>query len=179
MSLDPQTPQSSCIIPAMKLIDEKFKQDPKHYILQTLLAFVAVAVIVTVFGVLTSGVIVAALGASAFVVFATPHSSTARPRNVIGGHVLCMAIGLLCSIPFRFDLLAFNEHTAGILGAAAVALSIFVMVVTDSEHPPAAGNALAFTITTVDFEHILFTLGAVIALSLIRYGLRNWLRDLT
>ncbi len=163
----------------MKLVDEKFKQDPKHYVLQTLLAFVAVAAVVTVFGVLTSGVIVAALGASAFVVFATPHSSIARPRNLIGGHVLCMAIGLLCSIPFRFELLARNEHTAGILGAAAVALAIFVMVVTDTEHPPAAGNALAFAITSIDFAHILFTLGAVTAFALIRHGLRHWLRDLT
>jgi len=163
----------------MKWIDEKFRQDPKHYILQTLLAFVAVAAVVTMFSVLTSGVIVAALGASAFVVFATPHSSIARPRNLIGGHVLCMVIGLLCSIPFRLDLLAVTEHTAGILGAAAVALAIFIMVVTDTEHPPAAGNALAFAVTVVDIEHILFTLGAVVASSLIRHGLRHWLRDLT
>ena len=84
-----------------RLIDERFREDPLHYTLQTLLAFGVIATIVVAMGVLTSGTVVAALGASAFIVFAMPHYETAQTRNLVGGHVICLSIGLLCSIPVR------------------------------------------------------------------------------
>jgi CBS-domain-containing membrane protein len=163
----------------LRLIDERFREDPVHYVLQTLLAFVVIALIVVGMGVLTSGTIVAALGASSFIVFAMPHYKPARPRNLIGGHVVCLALGLLCSIPVRtIPGLTDHEVGLGLIAAAAVALSIFAMVVTDSEHPPAAGNALAFAITSVGLGDVLFTLGAVVLLAIVRHALRGWLRDL-
>jgi len=164
----------------LRLIDEKFREDPAHYVLQTLLAFAVIAVVVVGMGVLTNGTIVAALGASAFIVFAMPHSPSARPRCLIGGHAICLAIGLVCSIPVRLvPGLVHHEATLGLIAAAAVALAIFGMVVTDSEHPPAAGNALAFAITSVVLDDVLFTFGAVVLLAIFRYALRGWLRDLT
>jgi len=163
---------------AVRLLDERFRQDPAHYVVQTLLAFASIAVIVVVMGVLTNGTIVASLGASAFIVFAMPHYKTARPRNLIGGHVLCMSIGLVCSVPFRLGVVPSNELTVGLIAAAAVSLAIFAMAVTDTEHPPAAGNALAFSVSLVGFGHILFTLGTVVLFALVRYMLRGWLRDL-
>jgi len=121
---------------------------------------------------------VAALGSSAFVVFAIPHSRTAQPRRLIGGHIVSMAIGIVCSIPFRVGLLGRGDLALGLLAAAAVTLAILVMVVTNTEHPPAAGNALAFSISHVTWAHVLFILGAVVALAVVRHFLRHWLRDL-
>ena len=162
-----------------RLIDDRFREDPLHYVLQTILAFVIIAAVVVGMGVLTNGTIVAALGASAFIVFAMPHYKTARPRSLVGGHVVCLAIGLVCSIPVRVvPELVQREVVLGLIAAVAVALSIFAMVVTDSEHPPAAGNALAFAITRVVFDDVLFTLVAVALLAIVRYLLRGWLRDL-
>ena len=163
---------------SFRLIDEKFRRDPGHFVLQSLLAFVLIAAIVLVMGTLTNGAIVAALGASAFIVFATPAHKTASPRSLIGGHVLCMAIGALCSTPFRLGLIGVSGLSQGLLGAAAASLALFGMVVTDTEHPPAAGNALAFAVRPVGIEQALFTMGAVLLLSLIHRALRNWLRDL-
>ena len=163
----------------LRLIDEKFRENPVHYVLQTLLAFGVIAAIVVVMGVVTSGTIVAALGASAFIVFAMPHDRTAGPRHLLGGHAICLSIGLLCSIPMRTVAgLASSEVAIGLIAAAAVSLSIFAMVITDIEHPPAAGNALAFAIARLDAGHVLFTLGAVVLLALVRQILRRWLRDL-
>ncbi len=163
----------------VRLIDDRFREDPAHYALQTLLSFVVIAAVVVVMGVLTHGTIVAALGASAFIVFAMPHYRTAKPRCLVGGHVICLAIGLLCSLPVRMvPGLSTHEVGLGLLAAAAVALAIFGMVVTDTEHPPAAGNALAFAITRVVFDDVLFTLGAVVLLAIVRHLLRGWLRDL-
>lgn len=162
----------------MRFIDERFRQEPGQYVLQSLLAFAVIAGVVLVMGALTNGAIVAALGASSFVVFAMPRYKTARPRNLIGGHVLCMAIGAVCSIPLRMHLVPQGGLPQGLLAAAAVSLALFGMVVTDTEHPPAAGNALAFAVTPVELEHALFTLGAVVLLAFVRRGLRTWLKDL-
>ena len=62
----------------MQLMDKSFKRAPKSYIMQSLLAVVAVAIILYFVEVLTHAAIVAALGASAFIVFAMPHSITAK-----------------------------------------------------------------------------------------------------
>jgi len=163
----------------MRWIDERFRRHPVHYIAQCIIGFAVVAAIVSVFGAITHGAVVAALGASAFIVFAMPHHATATPRRLLGGHALSMAIGLLCSVPLRLGLVPDSALGVGLLAAAAVALSMFAMVITNTEHPPAAGNALAFAMGSVGLQHGLFTVGAVLLLALARRLLRGWLRDLT
>ena len=161
----------------MQWIDEGFRRAPRHYVLQTLMAFVCVVVLVMVLGILTNGTIVAALGASSFIVFAMPKHDTARPRSLIGGHALCLVIGLACSLPLRMGWIA-SGLGQGLMGAIAVAVSIFAMVVFNTEHPPAAGNALAFAVAIEGWGAVGFTLGAVCFLSLVRHMLRGWLRNL-
>jgi len=161
----------------MHWIDEGFKQAPGHYLLQTLMALVTMVALVIGLGALTNGAVVAALGASAFIVFAMPKHATAEPRRLIGGHVMCVAIGLICSIPLRLGWIG-SVVGQGLVGAVAVALAIFAMVVFDAEHPPAAGNALAFAVSSIAWDHVGFTLGAVVFLAGVHYVLRGWLRDL-
>lgn len=163
----------------MRFVDEKFRRIPLRFLAQSCLAFVAVAIIAVYLGVITNGAVVAALGASAFIVFATPNHDTAQPRRLIGGHCICIVIGLLCSMPFRFGVLPRSEVSIGLIAAAAVGLAIFAMTMTDTEHPPAAGNALAFAISVRGTEHVMFILGAVICLASIHRIFRRWLRDLT
>jgi len=59
---------------AAKLLDERFRKNPGRYLVQVALAFVTIAGVMTFLGVLTQGVVVAALGSSAFVVFAIPQA---------------------------------------------------------------------------------------------------------
>ena len=161
----------------MRWIDDGFRRQPIPYLLQSLMAFAVVAVLVVVLGALTHGAVVAALGASTFIVFAMPSRDTARPRSLIGGHAVSMALGLLCSVPLRWGWVDSGIALA-LLGAVAVSLSLFAMVVFDMEHPPAAGNALAFATSTLAWGHVGFTLSAVLLLALVRRLLRGWLRDL-
>lgn len=163
----------------MRLIDEKFRRSPARFLAQSSLAFAAVAIIAVYLGAATNGAVVAALGASAFIVFATPEHDTAQPRRLVGGHCVCIAIGFLCSMPLRFGVVFRTPTSVGLLAAAAVGLSILAMTVSDTEHPPAAGNALAFAISARGANHVLFILGAVACLALIHRFLRKWLRDLT
>jgi CBS-domain-containing membrane protein len=163
----------------MRLLDEKFRESPGRFLVQSFLAFVAIAIIAVYLGAATSGAIVAALGASAFIVFAMPGHDTAQPRRLIGGHAICVAIGLVCSIPLRLGVVPRTAASVGLLAAAAVGFSVLAMTMTDTEHPPAAGNALAFAVTARGFNHVLFIAAAVVSLGIIHRLLRRWLRDLT
>ncbi|MFC1974588.1 HPP family protein [Chloroflexota bacterium] len=166
----------------MYIIDKSFRQAPRRYILQSLFATVAVALILFFVEVLTHAAIVAALGASTFIVFAMPHSITAQPRRLIGGHIIGLICGTFCYYTFltgSLGELATNwEYIPWFAAALSVGLSIFLMTITDTEHPPAASTALGVAIHTWSYEVIIFVLSFAIGLALIRRVLRSYLRDL-
>lgn len=166
----------------MHLIDKSFVRAPKRYIIQSLLAIVVVAIILYFVEVLTHAAIVAALGASAFIVFAMPHSITAQPRRLIGGHIIGLISGSVCYFAFLtgpLGKLVNNwEFTTLFVYALAVGLSIFLMVVTDTEHPPASGTALGIVAHAWSYQVIIFILACAIGLAVVRRVLRGYLRDL-
>jgi CBS-domain-containing membrane protein len=66
-------------------------------------------------------VIVAALGASTFIVFAMPSSATAEPRRLIGEHAVGLFSGALCYLVFlsgSFEQLITNYEFILILTGA-------------------------------------------------------------
>ena len=119
----------------MNLIDKSFVRDPKHYLLQSLLAVVIIMVIFY-FEVIPHIVIAISLGGSAFVVFTMPSRATAR--RLVGGHI----VGLICGSIFYFLFfagplaeLAANERVITILAyALAVGLCIFLMTILLLKH---------------------------------------------
>ncbi len=76
---------------------------------------------------------VASMGASAVLLFATPHSPLAQPWNVIGGHVISTFLGV-CAHQF-----VANPFIAGGLG---VGLAITTMYYLNCLHPPGGASAL-------------------------------------
>jgi CBS-domain-containing membrane protein len=146
----------------------KFKKLWKYYILQSLLAAAALAVLVLILG-KEKMVIISAMGATSFIVFAMPKAASAQTRNVIGGHL----VGLACGAVFYLTALPyFVEYPS------AVAIAIFLMVALDVEHPPAAGTALAVVINEVSRDAFITIMVSTLVLSQCRYYLRNYLKDL-
>src|SRR6266545_2522013 len=92
---------------------------------------------------------------SIVLVMAAPESTQARPRNIVGGHLLSALCGLGVVI-----LLGNNPW----LAALAVGLSIALMQLTDTLHPPAGINALLMVTANVSWTFILIPVitGAVI-----------------
>ncbi len=166
----------------MGIIDKSFKRAPKSYIVQSLLAVLALAIILYFVEVLTHAAIVAALGASTFIVFAMPHSITAQPRRLIGGHAVGLLSGTLCHYALLTGplgrLSTHWEFTTLFVYALAVGLSIFLMAVTNTEHPPAASTALGIVAHEWSYPVVIFILLAAISLAIIRRLLRGRLRDL-
>ncbi|OPY10626.1 MAG: HPP family protein [Syntrophaceae bacterium PtaB.Bin038] len=155
-----------------KMIEE-FRNYWKHYVLQSLFATAAVFVVLYFLS-LQNAVIIASLGASTFIVFAMPDSVTAKPRNVIGGHLVGLFWGFVFSIVPHVDLI----ECIGCY-ALAVGLSIFTMVVTDTEHPPASGTALGVVITGISPDVVTAVVLGSVLLSLIHRFFKPYLRDLT
>ena len=152
---------------------EEFRQHWRNYLIQSIIATCAIFVVILLLRSFNM-VIVASIGASTFVVFAMPKHITARSRNVIGGHLVGLAAGSL------FGLIPANTMLAStIVYALAVGLSIFIMVIIDTEHPPASGTALGVTMIGFSRGVAIAIVASVLLLSLIHHFFKRYLRDLT
>lgn len=150
----------------------KFRLSWKNYIFQSFLATLTVF-LVLLFLNIEHAVVIAAIGATTFIVFAMPNDITANPRNIIGGHLISFSIGSLCALipqpSLWCSLMAYS---------LAVGFSIFIMVVIDTEHPPAAATALGLAITGFSLEAAIAVVTSAALLSLAHHFLKPLLRDL-
>jgi len=175
---------------SLHIFDKKLKMEWRSYVFQSLLAVLALIAILYFLNILTQAAIVAALGASTFIIFAMPNSTTAQPRNIIGGHIMGLIAGSICALAFVAlpQLSPAVEKFCYIFAAAlSVGLAIFLMAITDTEHPPAAGTALgivafgptlAWSFGWPFWRVVLFVLIFAVTLSLVRYLFRPWLKEL-
>jgi len=167
----------------VRIVNQKLRHNVLRYLFQCSLAAVTILVALLFLDVCTHTAIVATLGASAFIVFATPGAYAAQPRSLIGGYVIGTSVGCLCHFASILPIVQAapgGSETPLILSAAAgVSISIFLMVITGCEHPPAAGMALGLVLNEWDYTTILFVLGAVVLFTLVRSLLRPVMIDLT
>lgn len=161
------------------IIDEKFKQNWAHYLLQCGMAMVANGIIFAVLDSVFQTVIMAAFGASAFIVFAMPKTINSSPRRLIGGYVVGIVLGVCMYhiatsldkvFPFGWEYTFFAAITTGV--------TLLVMTITNTEHPPAAGIAFGITLQGYEATTLLVIFLAIICLSVIRKLLKNWLINL-
>lgn len=95
-------------------------------------------------------------GASCVLLFGFPNVPFSQPRNVIGGHVLCAAVGLLFLWLFGFSWWAL---------AAAGAVATMLMLATQTVHPPAGSNPVIVFLSDPGWFFLLLpTLFGVLAL---------------
>lgn len=166
----------------MAFLDDKFRKNPGKYLFQSSLATLTVFFVLVFIDVFTEAVIVAALGSSAFIVFAMPKRVTAKARNVIGGHSVGIIAGCFCYLVLisAFGQSSYQTRHLWIYlaGSVAVGLSILFMVITDTEHPPAAATALGLVVEGARYKTIIFVLATAIILSMAKQLLGKRLRDL-
>lgn len=152
----------------MKILDQKFKKNWPSFFLQTALATISIFLITLILG-REKVVAISSMGATAFICFAIPKSFTAQSLRVIGGHLIGLACGTVFTLMHLYPPLEYS---------LAVGLAIFLMVILNLEHPPAAGTALAVTIHEVDLSTAVAILIAVMIITQMRYYLRHWLKNL-
>ena len=152
---------------------EELRLHWKNYVYQSIIATCAIFVVILLLRSLNM-VIVASIGASTFVVFAMPRHITAKSRNVIGGHLVGLIVGSLFALIPYYSMLS-----STIVYALAVGCSIFIMVVIETEHAPAAGTALGVTMIGFSTALAIAIVTSIVVLSVIHHFFKRYLRDLT
>lgn len=154
----------------------------RNCLFQSALATVTLLGILFYFGLLTRTAIVAALGASTFIVFGIPNSKSAEPRRVIGGHGVCLGVASIFTLLLRYYAIQEITWGRGIIYISMVAIAVgtamFVMAITGTQHPPAAGSAFGLVASGWETGTVAFVIGTAFVLSVTRHVLRRRLVDL-
>ena len=90
-------------------------------------------------------------GATLVLVMSVHESPLAQPKNIFFGHVLSGLSGLLI-----MTLIGSNIYCLGL----GVGLAIFIMMITNTVHPPAGGNPLIVILGDQTLSFILMPLAA-------------------
>lgn len=152
-------------------IDQHIRRESfKRYALQCGLAGLVVLLLLLILDSVTQTVLIAALGASAFIAFAVPRSLHSGPRSMIGGYVVGIISGsAMAMLSSLVNIPAVPVHAVTIVfGALAISLAMFLMVVTRTEHPPAAALALGLVLNEWNLLTLVVVLAGVIILSIVK-----------
>ena len=153
-------------------IDPNFPSYWKQYIIQS--SFAAFTVFIITLILYDNPVIIASIGATAFIVFAMPNNIAAEPKRIIGGHFLGFFIGS-CFAVFPFmDVVFFKAMWFSL----SVGITILFMVVLDLEHPPAAGTALGMTLISYSSTSVMTIVISVLFLAIVGHLSKPYLKDL-
>jgi CBS-domain-containing membrane protein len=167
-------------MPRFKLFDIKYPENRARYVLQSAAGGLAVACALMLFDVVNQPHIIASLGASALVAFTFPRKDLSGPRHLIGGYLIGVTVGAIAHyltvIRIEPYILYKMEHL--VAAAIAVAVTMFLMAVTNTEHPPAGGIALGFVINDWTVKTLFLVIAAITVLSLIQRALKPYMIDL-
>jgi CBS-domain-containing membrane protein len=119
-----------------------------HISWSSLGSFVAIGWIAYVSSITGYTFLIPPFGATCYIVFSIPDSAFAQPRNIIGGHVLAVLVGLLC-------LFIFGSNW----WSQAIAISSIVagMHLIRVNHPLAAATTMFLTLQEHSDWKVLFT----------------------
>lgn len=154
-------------------IRREFKILWKNYLYQSFLAALVLFIVLFLLNI-EHAVVIASIGATAFIVFTMPRNITAMPRRVIGGHLIGLFSGSLCALIPQPSILV-----SIIVYSLAVGISIFLMVTLNAEHPPASGTALGVAITGFSPSVMIAVVTSSLVLSLAHRFCKKYLKDLT
>jgi CBS-domain-containing membrane protein len=140
-------------------------------------AIVAISLALLLVADRNSPFLLASLGGSTVFLFVLTETEAAQPRALLGGHITGALIGILCYQIFGDALW---------VSVTAVVLTMILMVVTRTIHPPAGANPLLMVHYHAGFPSVLSPVGAgVLTLFLVamvwsrlrpgkKYPLRWW-----
>jgi CBS-domain-containing membrane protein len=166
----------------MKIFDEKFRGNKARYLFQCILATLSVLIVLLSLDAISNAAVIAALGSSFFIAFTMPEARVSRPRFLIGGYLVGIAAGGLCHylslVPLLMQLPIKQDLSYAVFGAMSVGLAIFLMVITNTEHPPAASVALGLVLNEFNYMTVGVVLIGIISLSVIKAVLKPVLKNL-
>lgn len=126
------------------------------------------------------------LGSSTFIVFTLPKSLSARPKNVVGGYIVAIVVGMLVNtiLSAAFDAVSRhigmnNQHVFWVVSSISIGLAMVAMILFDCQHPPAAGVALVLVLDIQEYYTLAVIMITAIMLALIRHYAKPYLINLS
>jgi CBS domain-containing membrane protein len=101
--------------------------------------------------------LIGSFGASSVLIYGIINSPLAQPRNLIGGHVICALVGV--------TMHKLIPHEVWLSSALAVSVSIVLMQITKTLHPPGGATALIANIGSAKIQALgyLYVLSPVLS----------------
>ena len=168
--------------PSFRLWDRGFRDRAPNYLFQCGLATATLFVILLFQDALLRAAIIVAVASTAFTIFVVSNSVASTPRKVIGGHAVAVVTGSISAAILNISPVSSaaeeSRYILDMIAALAVGAGILIMVLTNTEHPPAAGTALGLVIHDWSWSAVEFIMISALVLSLIRMALRPKLVDL-
>ncbi|MDN5360197.1 MAG: hypothetical protein PWQ84_1260 [Thermotogaceae bacterium] len=163
-------------------LDENFRKHKKQFILQSLMTVGVVSVVLFFLDFLADGIVVASIGASSTIAFGNPHDERTGPRYLIGGYTFGVISGGFCwLVAFSLDQI-FPGINSGfvmaLLGAFSVGLTMFLMVITNTEHPPSSALALGLVLNGFSVLSAAVAIIGISLISLTQRLLKKYMYDL-
>ena len=167
---------------AVHILDQRFLSNKWRYLLQCGLATVSAVLVLLVMDTVANKVVMASLGASCFIAFCVPNKKASSTRLMLGGYIVGIAVGTLfywlATIPWPDSMTILHEHSYVIFGGLAIGIAMFGMVITNTEHPPAASLALGLVLCEWQVLTVVVTLVEIVLLCVIKRLLKPILIDL-
>ena len=125
---------------------------PWHSLLALISSFSGMLLVSVIFlDFASDSLLMASLGATSVLLYGVPSSPLAQPRNVLFGNLIASVIGV--SMRYAFDG---HPNLNWIATALAVSITIFLMDVTNTMHPPAGATAMLPIIGTQAMKDLGF-----------------------
>ena len=168
-------------------LDTNLSGNLSRYFLQVSIATLALFAALLAEQIIAGGaaaraVVVAAIASTAFVLFISPFSPSATPKHTFGGHVIAVLVAspmaVIAGTGMGEEWIAQIPTIFAFYAALGVGITMFLMAATNTEHPPAAGTALAVVAHGFSWDLIAFLAVAVLILVGMQRILRSWLVDL-
>lgn len=94
--------------------------------------------------------LIGSFGASSVLIYGATNSPLAQPRNLIGGHLICAIVGVAVFKLFH------SEELIWLSAALSVSISIVLMQITKTLHPPGGATALIANIGSTKIKALGF-----------------------
>lgn len=91
--------------------------------------------------------LIASFGSSMVLLYGSPESPFAQPKNIFFGHLLTSLVGIL--------FLYYISLPIYILISLSVGVGVFFMIFLKVTHPPAGGNPIIIIIGSVSFDYLI------------------------
>jgi CBS-domain-containing membrane protein len=129
---------------------------------------VAIAAVATLSNMLSAALVLGSFGASCVLIFGYPDVPFSQPRNIVAGHVLSTAVGLVF-----LQTLGPAPWALALAAGTAIAL----MMATRTVHPPAGSNPVIVFLAQPGWGFLVFpTLAGALVLVLVALVYNNAVR---